>query len=601
MAESKTIPPRDDVPVEDRWDLSSLYADDDSWAGDLARLERMIDRYAAFQGRLREAPETLAKALRHDEKVERLAERLGTYAFLKVTEDQSNGHYLAMRDRYQTVAMKASEAASFMRPEILAIPARTMRTFLESRALRPFRLLLERLLRYKPHTLSPREERLLAMQGKTAQTASTSFRQLNDTDMKFGRIKDERGETVDLGHATFIRLLRSPKRAVRRKAFDQYYAEFHDHRHTLASLLAGSIHQDVYYARARAYESALDRALFPDEVPRAVYDNLIATVRRRLDPLFEYYELRRKVLRIRDLHHYDTYVSLVSDLEVELTWDQAVDTILQALQPMGQEYVTVLEGGLRGRWCDRYPNQNKQSGAFSCGTYDGDPYILMNFEPRVFDSIYTLAHEAGHSMHSYYSARHQPFRYYDYTIFVAEVASTFNEQLLTHHLLERARDDRQRAYVICREIDDIRATLIRQTMFAEFEKVTHEMAEAGEPLTLEAFRQVYGDLLRTYHGPELVIDDLLPLECLRIPHFYRAFYVYKYATGISAAIALSRRVLQGERHALRDYLGFLKGGCSRPPLELLQRAGVDMTRPEPIETALDYFAQLVGQLKSLLT
>ena len=600
MSKSKSMPRRSEVPAADRWDLSSLCADDAAWEKDLEKLDRLIERYATFRGHLADDAATLAKALKHDERVERIAERIGTYAFLKVTEDQSNATYLAMRDRYQTVAMKASEAASFMRPEILAIPRRKMQTFLASKPLRPFRLMLERLLRYKPHTLTPREEQLLAMQGKVAQTASVAFRQLSDTDMKFGRIKDERGEELDLGHATFMRLLRSPKRVVRRKAFAQYYAEFKDHEQTLASLLAGSIHQDVYYARARGYESALDRALFPDEVPRDVYENLISTVRDRLDPLFEYYELRRKVLRIRDIHHYDTYVSLVSDLDVRHTWDEAVELILEALEPLGDEYRTVLGEGLQGRWCDRYPNQNKQSGAFSCGTYEGDPYILMNFEPRVFDSVYTLAHEAGHSMHSYYSAKHQPFRYYDYTIFVAEVASTFNEQLLTHRLLERADDDRQRAYVICREIDDIRATLIRQTMFAEFEKVTHEMAEAGEPLTLEAFGSVYGGLLRAYHGPDFVIDDLLSLECLRIPHFYRAFYVYKYATGISAAIALSRRVLKGEKNALRDYLGFLKGGCSKPPLELLQQAGVDMTQPEPIETALEYFGELVGQLKKLL-
>ena len=605
MAGKRTSPPvrlprREEVPVEDQWDLARLYADDAAWERDLARLEKQIGRYADFRGRLKESPQVLAQALRLDERIDRLAERLGTYVLLKVSEDQTRAKYLAMRGRYQTVAMRAADASSFLRPEILKIPARRMNAFLEDPALKPYELTLKRILRYRPHTLKPSEERLLALQSKCAQTPATSFRQLTDADMRFGSVRDETGTPVELGHATFIRLLRSPKRAVRKKAFHQYYREFQEHQYSLAALLAGSIEQDVYYARIRNYPSALDRALFPDEVPRSVYENLISTVRARLEPLWRYYDLRRRALRLKNLHFYDTYVSIVPDLDVDRSWDEAVELVLEALAPLGKDYTSVLGQGLRGRWCDRYPNQNKQSGAFSCGSYDGDPYILMNYESRVFESVFTLAHEAGHSMHSYYSAKSQPFRHYNYTIFVAEVASTFNEQLLAQYLLARARDDRERAYLICREIDDIRATLIRQTMFAEFEKTVHEMAESGEPLTLDAFRQVYGELLRAYHGPDMILDDVLELECLRIPHFYRAFYVYKYATGIAAAIALARQVLTGDRRALRRYLGFLKGGCSKPPLQLLRDAGVDMASPEPIETALDHFARLVDELDALL-
>ncbi|MCA9150481.1 MAG: oligoendopeptidase F family protein, partial [Planctomycetales bacterium] len=291
---------------------------------------------------------------------------------------------------------------------------------------------------------------------------------------------------------------------------------------------------------------------------------------------------------------------ILSSLETHYTWDQAVDTVIASLQPLGTEYCEVLERGLRGRWCDRYPNQGKQSGAFSCGSFDGAPYILMNYQPSVLNDVYTLAHEAGHSMHSYFSAKHQPFQYYDYTIFVAEVASTFNEELLSHHLLEQTTDKKWRAYLINREIDDIRGTIFRQTMFAEFEKITHEMGEAGEPLTLESFRKVYRGLLEQYFGPDFALDDCLSLECLRIPHFYRAFYVFKYATGLSAAIALSQRVLKGGANELEDYLGFLKSGCSRDPLDLLRAAGVDMASPKPVKTALEYFSSLVSELESLL-
>jgi len=316
--------------------------------------------------------------------------------------------------------------------------------------------------------------------------------------------------------------------------------------------------------------------------------------------LHRYYDVRRRRMRLREIHHYDTYVPILSDLELRRPWAEAVRLVVESLEPLGSDYRGALDHGLRSRWCDRYPNQGKQSGAFSCGSFDGNPYILMNYKPEVLDDVFTLAHEAGHSMHSYYSARHQPFQYYNYTIFVAEVASTFNEQLLSAHLACQACDDKERAYLINREIDGIRATIFRQTMFAEFEKATHEMAEGGEPVTLEALQSIYGALLRDYFGPDFIIDSELSLECLRIPHFYRAFYVYKYATGLSAAIALSRRVLGGGGKELNDYLGFLKSGCSKDPLDLLRDAGVDMSTPQPVNTALAHFQQLVEQLDELL-
>jgi len=419
--------------------------------------------------------------------------------------------------------------------------------------------------------------------------------------MKFGMVKDEKGRLIELSNATFSKLLVSPARPVRKTAFHQYYEQFRAHENTLGATLAGSIHKDVYYSKVRGYKSALAAALFPDNVPQSVYDNLIATVRKNLPAVHRYYDVRRRKMKLRDIHQYDTYIPILTDLEIKRNWKQAVELVIAALSPLGEEYCSALEKGLTtGRWCDRYPNQGKSSGAFSSGSYDSPPYILMNYNEDVFNEVFTLAHEAGHSMHTWHSAKHQPYQYYDYVIFVAEVASTFNEELLSHHLLKNARDDRQRAYLLNREIDDIRATIVRQTMFAEFEKITHEMAEAGEGLTVKAFQDTYRKLLEDYFGPQFKLDDQLALECLRIPHFYRAFYVYKYATGLSAAIALSQQVLGGGKKELDDYLSFLKGGCSKDPLDLLRDAGVDMERPEPVETALSYFGKLVDELDELL-
>lgn len=600
MSTATTLPSRSEVPAEDTWDLASLCRSDEAWEQDFAQLKTRVDEFETYRGRLGESADTLAAALRFDSEFDRAAERLGIYAFLKTTEDQTNDTYQAMQSRFRNLAVKAAQAASFMRPEILAIPVERMDALLASEVLAPYRLMLERMLRFRPHILNDREERLLAMQGEMAAAASTAFRQLHDADLKFGTITDANGRTIELSHATFSQLLINPDRTTRRTAFEKYYEQFKGHENTLAATLSGSIHRDVYYARARNYESSLEAALFPDNIPTAVYDNLISAVRESLPAVHHYFDVRRRKMGLSDLHHYDTYVPILSDIKMHHTWEQATDTILAALAPLGSEYLGVLEEGLRGRWCDRYPNRGKQSGAFSCGSFDGDPYILMNFKEEVLGDVFTLAHEAGHSMHSWYSARSQPYEYYNYTIFVAEVASTFNEQLLTEHLLQSANDDRQRAYLINQELDSIRGTVVRQTMFAEFERKTHEMAEAGEPLTVGSLRSAYRELLDAYFGPEFAVDEQLELECFRIPHFYRAFYVYKYATGLSAAIALSRRVLQGGQQELSDYLHFLSGGCSKDPLDLLRDAGVDMTAPEPVAVTLARFEELTRELDRLI-
>ncbi len=454
-------------------------------------------------------------------------------------------------------------------------------------------------MRYKPHTLGKREEKLLAMQSEMAAATDQIFRQLTDADLKWGVVKNERGERLELSHATFATLLQSPKRNVRKTAFHKYYAQFAAHQNTLAATLAGSVQRDVFHAKARHYPSALEASLFHDNVPVSVYDNLIGSIHRHLPDLHRYYELRRREMQLSTIHQYDTYVPILTELQTRHTWAQAVKLVLAALEPLGSEYCGVLEEGLNGRWCDRYPNQGKQSGAFSCGSYDGLPYILMNYQPDVLDHVFTLAHEAGHSMHSHYSAKHQPYQYYNYTIFVAEVASTFNEQLLARHMMRKAKSDKQRAFLINRQIDAIRGTIIRQTMFAEFERVIHALVEAGEVLTVDRIKKEYRNLLDLYFGPGFAIDEELSLEGLRIPHFYRAFYVYKYATGLSAAIALSERVTGGGPEELGDYLHFLRGGCSKFPLDLLRDAGVDMEQPGPVDTAMEVFARLVNELDEL--
>ena len=594
------LPERQDVKIEDTWNLDSLFVDESSWEESFSQFEQQLEGYQQYQGKLADSAETMAACLQFDSQLERHGERLGIYAFLLTTQNQADSHFQGMQARFQNLATRAGQAGSFIRPEIMTIDSARMDEFLQAEVLEPFRLALERMIRYRPHTLGHGEEKLLAMQGEMSQTAAKAFRQLHDADLKFGLVENEQGEQVELSNTTFSQFLISPQRAVRKTAFHQYYEQFANHENTFAATLSGSILKDVYYAQARGYDSALTAALFPDNMPQTVYDSLITSVRSNLPALHRYYEVRRRKMKLDDIHHYDTYVPILSDLATHRSWDQAVEVVIESLQPLGSDYSEALQEGLLGRWCDRYPNQGKQSGAFSCGSFDGDPYILMNYQPKVLNDVFTLTHEAGHSMHSYLSSSHQPFEYYDYTIFVAEVASTFNEQLLTAHMMEQAENDEYRAYLINRELDAIRGTILRQTMFAEFEKTTHEMAQAGQPLTVQDFKDIYFQLLKDYFGPDFSLDDELALECFRIPHFYRAFYVYKYATGLSAAIALSQRVLNGGADELAEYLSFLKGGCSEDPLDLLRNAGVDMEQPQAVDTALAHFGQLVDQLDDLL-
>ncbi len=593
------LPTRAEVPVEDTWDLSSLFSSDADWETAIAEYEKLVPGYAPFRGTLGTGPAALVACLEFDTRLDRLGDRVGTYAFLKASEDVANGAYQGMKARYIGVASRAAEHASYIRPEVLSLPDEMLERYLAAPELASYRLVLQRLMRYKPHTLSESEERLLAMQIEVAQTPRTVFDQLNNADLKFGRIEIAPGRVIDLTHGTFSSCLENPDRAVRKQAFHQFYAEFADHANTLAATFAGSVKQDVYQSRVRNYTSARAAALFPDNVPESVYDNLVSAVRTNLPAVHKYYKVRQRAMKIPDIHFYDIYVPIIPDMQKTTEWNTAVELVIEALQPLGSDYVSTLTKGLRGRWCDRYENKGKRSGAFSSGCYDSDPYILMNYQADVLDHVFTLAHEAGHSMHTHLS-KSQPYQYANYTIFVAEVASTFNEQLLGRLMMSRAKDDRERAYYLNREIDETRRTIIRQTMFAEFEQIAHSLAERNEPLTLDTLRGEYRKLLDAYFGPDFVLDDELSLECLRIPHFYGAFYVYKYSTGLAAAIALADRVMSGGKAELDAYLGFLRGGCSKDPLDLLRDAGVDMATPEPVNAALARFAKLVDELDRLV-
>lgn len=594
-----SIPTRDQIPAADTWDLTVLYPSTEDWAAGLSALQKSYEGIAQFKGRVGQSVKDLLECLEFEKTLSLQIERLGHYASLRSTEDSSNAENLGRDAQFDNLMTRIGEACAFLSPEIMAIEDSRFEQFLEDPILAPWKTSLRKLRRLKPHTLSAAEERLLALGSSAVRGHSETFSQLTNVDMKFGVVRDDKGEERPLSQSSYSSFLVQRDPAVRRRAFEQFYAEFTDHQFTLASSLANSVKADVFNARARSYPSARECALFQDDVPVTVYDNLISTVRANLQPLFRYYALRKRVLQLPELHPYDTYVPIVPNIETHVSFEEAIDKAVGALQPLGGEYCRLLEDGLRkGRWCDRYESKGKRSGAFSSSSYGNPPFIMMNYKADVFSDVYTLAHEAGHSMHTWYAQGHQTFQDYHYPIFLAEVASTFNEELLTHHLLEQTSDRQMRAYLINRQIDDIRGTVYRQTMFAEFEKLIHAMEEAGEPLTLESFRKTYRALLDTYFGPDVAIDDALELECLRIPHFYSAFYVYKYSTGLSAAVSLSQQVLK-EGTAER-YLGFLKSGGLEFPLPTLAAAGVDMSSPAPIEATLALFARRVAELEELL-
>ena len=590
----KEIPLRSQVAENDKWDLSSLYPCDEAWETDLERLKKKIDEASKFKGTLGKSPANLLSAMKWLSDAFMLAEQVYVYASLKSSAESNDPENQRKIGIISQVYTNLVAAVSYMDPEILEIKG--INKWLEDKAFDDSRIYLKKILRQKEHTLSPKEEEILAKQSELQDTPRKAFGMLTNVDMDFGKIDGQ-----PLSQSTWSQFMINPDREIRRRAYEQFYGTYKAHEQTIASLYAGSVKQDIFNAQIRGFDTALDAALYRDDVPKSVYTGLIDAVHKAFPALHRYYALRKRILGLQELRHYDVYVPLVGSIKTHKTYDQAAEIVKAALKPLGEDYVkTIYKGITTDRWVDRYENKGKRSGAFSSGGFIGAPYILLNYKEDVLGDVFTLAHEGGHSMHSYYSKRNNPFLCYDYTIFEAEVASTFNEQLVAKYLTDNAESKDMKTYIVAKEIDDLIATLFRQTMFAEFELLCHTQQEQGQPLTVTTMRKTYRDLLQAYFGPEMVFEENSDLEGLRIPHFYNAYYVYKYATGISAAIALSERVLNGGKKELDDYLGFLKSGGSKFPIQTLKGAGVDMSTQKPVEAATKKFAGLLDQFEKLM-
>ncbi|MDD2233125.1 MAG: oligoendopeptidase F [Sphaerochaetaceae bacterium] len=592
---SDQIKLRKDVRKEDTWDLSSLFADENAFNVAVAKLQKQTEEAPSFQGRLGKDADSLLDVLKWYFDGKLTEDSVGNYAFLNWATDGADSANQRRMGIVTQTSTAYEAAVSFIMPEILASSDDVARWIEGDKRFDDYRIAVSKMLRFKQHTLTPPEEKILAMQMDTATTPSDAFQDLADIDIHF---KDVEGKP--LTQSTFSSFMIDPDRKIRKEAYDNFYQGFEDHKNTITKLYYGSVKQDVFQAKVRNYPSSLEAALFEDKVPVSVYMNLIDAVHNGFPLLHRFYEIKRKALGLDRLAHYDVYVPIVGGVKVNTPFDEAVKVISKALAPLGKDYVDTLVTGLtKQRWVDKYENKGKRSGAFSSGSYIGHPFLLLNYKEDVLRDVFTLGHEGGHSMHSYYSVHSNPFPCAEYTIFEAEVASTFNERLIGQYLLDHAEDDKMKAYIICKQLDDFVATLFRQTMFAEFELKCHQMVESGEPMTVESVRSCYRALLEAYFGPDVELPPQADLEGLRIPHFYRAFYVYKYSTGISASAALSERVLNGGKKELDDYLGFLRSGGSAFPIESLKKAGVDMSTPEPVDAAVKKFGDLMDQLEKL--
>lgn len=585
---------RKDQKIENTWDLSALSPSGEAWEKDMKKLSKLFSKASHFKGHLGDSSDSLYEALSYYRDTSLEAERLGSWAYLMYETDGTDGGNMRRLGIYQAEAAAFSEKFSYFTPELLAIDESKLNEWMKEKRFKEFRVWMKKALREKAHVLSEKEERLLSLYVPVSGSMQKAFMDLNNSDLDFGEINGEK-----LTHGTYPIFIRNQDESIREKAYRQYYKGYDDHKHTIADLYSSSVNEDIFHARARGFRSSLDAALFPDRIPSSVYRSLIASVHDAFPVLHEYYRVKAKVLGKEKLHHWDCYMPMVEGCASHHTYEEAVSLISEAVRPLGDEYRNTLVKGLtEDRWVDRYENKGKRSGAFSAGGYIGNPYILTNYEEDVLDSVFTLIHEGGHSMHTWYSVRNNPYMCYNYSIFEAETASTFNESLLADYLMKNSDND-EKAYIIGKRLDDIVATLFRQTMFAEFELIIHEKAERREPVTLDTLRNEYRKLLEAYFGPMMIFEDVSDLEGLRIPHFYTAFYCYKYATGISAAIALSERVLSGGEKERNEYLSFLSSGGSKYPIESLKKAGVDMSTPEPVKKAAEYFGKLLDEFKSI--
>ncbi|MCT4781900.1 MULTISPECIES: oligoendopeptidase F [Exiguobacterium] len=592
---------RQQVPIEETWSLESIYADDQAWEADFEALKGNVPNLMAYRGKLGEDADTLFAALSLRDELSRQLHKLYTYAHMRYDEDTANSHYQALNDRAGSLASQVSAQLAFMTPELLAIEESRIESFMtQHEGLTVYRHAFDELSKERPHVLTEAEEALLAQAGDVLGQSSSTFGMLNNADLKFPKVKNEKGEEVELTHGRYITFLESSNRDVRETAFKTMYGTYKQYLNTFASTLSGSVKKDNFYATVRKFESARQAALHHNAIPETVYDGLVEAVNERLDLLHRYVALRKRALGVDELHMYDLYTPLVQDVEMNISYEEAKQVMVDGLAPLGDEYVQIVKDGLDSRWVDVRETRGKRSGAYSSGAYDTQPFILMNWQDNV-NNLFTLAHEFGHSVHSHYTRTSQPYPYGDYSIFVAEVASTTNEALLNDHLLKTRTDRAERLYLLNNQLETFRGTLFRQTMFAEFEHMIHRAAQDGISLTPEYLNETYLELNKRYFGEDIVIDEEIAYEWARIPHFYYNYYVYQYATGISASAALSQQIMEEGEPAVRRYIDrFLKAGSSDYPIEVLKAAGVDMTTKAPVLAALDQFEAVLDEMESLL-
>ncbi|MCI8335958.1 MAG: oligoendopeptidase F [Peptococcaceae bacterium] len=602
MTETKTntLPKREEIPAKYYWQLEKIYATDDAWEQELAAIKAMLPKAADYQKDFSADANQLLATLTYKEELEQKLDKCYTYAAMRKDQDNANSKYQDMKNRIHSVAVEAGTAFSWFAPAVLALDPAALEAALATPALAGYRRYLEEITRLRPHTRPAAEEEILAMTGEISSATNEIFGMANNADIKFPFVKNAQGEEIELTHGNYINFMESSDRTVRKNAFTALYDTYGKQKNTWAALLSNSVKRDVFYAKVRNYPSALEAALFDEKIPFQVYDQLIATVRKNLPAFFDYLKIRKECLGVEKLHMYDVYAPILPESRAHIPYEEAVEMVKAGLHPLGKDYVDILSDGVANGWVDVMESAGKTSGAYSSGAYGTDPYVLMNYHGNL-NSVFTLAHELGHSMHSYYSWHHQPFIYSYYGIFLAEIASTVNENLLCRHMLAHTDDREEKLSLINFYLEEFRGTVFRQTMFAEFEKIIHEEVERGGSLTYEKFSEIYYQLNLDYFGPDMAVDEAIALEWARIPHFYRGFYVYKYATGFSAAAALAQQILnEGEVAATRYKDHFLKSGSSKDPIDTLKAAGVDMTTPAPIQAAFDVFRGYTEELKSLL-
>lgn len=588
---------RSEVDVKDTWKLEDITPDKDRWEELFSQASREIKKYREFRGTLAASADALYQCLRFDDEMSEKTELLHVYARMRMDQDTADQTYQDMFARAQSLSFEASEHSSFLVPELLSIPEKTLEGYMESgNGISHYKRTLEMVRGRRDHTLSGEMEELLAQSREAAQGAAQIFTMFNNADVKFPVITGENGEGLQLTHGNYISLMESQDRRIRRDAFQGLYSVYAQYKNTLAAAFSSNVKQAVFYARAKKYDSVRQYYLAENEVPMQVYDNLVKAVRKNLTTLHRYTSLRKKLLAVDELHMYDLYVPLASEADRRYTYEEAKAMVKEGLVPLGEDYLSILQEGFDNRWIDVYENEGKRSGAYSWGTYGSHPYVLLNFQGTLND-VFTLAHEMGHAIHSWHSNRSQPYTYAGYKIFVAEVASTCNEALLIRHLIGKTRDGGEKTYLLNHFLESFRGTLFRQTMFAEFEDMAHRKGTSGESLTASSLCRAYHELNQDYFGADITVDDEIDCEWERIPHFYTPFYVYQYATGFSAAVAISSRIIKGEPGALEGYKQFLSGGCSLTPIELLKLCGVDMSTTKPVDEALAFFGELLDEFE----